>query len=526
MSGRSSARIASQAAPHAGGSSGNAAGKSKAPAQRRQASGRKASGGSSSSKSSAASKAEKEKEKKRREAVKAQQRKDAAQAHAKEVQRLHEGRRNESGEPEDGPEDGNTPELEGDEQSSAARKRTTPDDNDNAQEQQSSSRRRLVQGVDDADVGDEGDHDDNDDNDIAAGLANARNHRNPSPSGETEDGRRPGNMADDDDVFNAADDDEEEEEEEGLGDVEEELAMKGVEISQNAKKTKKRSPDSTSTSKVVEADFEGSVLSFAIAAKAYFRREASFGSAFPPRAVLERDQFLYDMLLAAAEEHDADTEDDDEEERWTHATYGKRQLLNNLMTAARPVVENHFGIPKEMEIPQIRGRVSWLLEKGRFRYGGISFQSNPPEYNRSAPYASSLVASVVRSAWFDGTKGERPAFDKMLELRYIPEETVILCFTVVECILKCWLGGSFVRIHFSEENCSARYSYFKDVWKKLSEKAPEYTDKLLEENFNRAIKQTKNSALLYTERDVDKDLEGINYDNLIVAAVGADDLIS
>jgi len=57
--------------------------------------------------------------------------------------------------------------------------------------------------------------------------------------------------------------------------------------------------------KVVEADFDDDVAPFAIVAKAYFRREAAFGKAFPPRNAILRENFIMEGLRIAAEElHD------------------------------------------------------------------------------------------------------------------------------------------------------------------------------------------------------------------------------
>jgi len=54
--------------------------------------------------------------------------------------------------------------------------------------------------------------------------------------------------------------------------------------------------------KIVEADFDEDVAPFAISAKAYFRREAVFGKAFPPRNAVLREKFVMEGLRNAAEE--------------------------------------------------------------------------------------------------------------------------------------------------------------------------------------------------------------------------------
>ncbi|KAF9529453.1 hypothetical protein CPB83DRAFT_893543 [Crepidotus variabilis] len=95
----------------------------------------------------------------------------------------------------------------------------------------------------------------------------------------------------------------------------------------------------------------------------------------------------------------------------------------------------------------------------------------------------------------------------------------------VECILKCWLGGSFTRVHFSEDNCSSRYQFFLETWDSLERHAPQYTRRILAENFERTLKQTKNASLLYTDGDVAVDSEGIDF-NALNEKAAAGSLIS
>ncbi|KAF9521730.1 hypothetical protein CPB83DRAFT_184982 [Crepidotus variabilis] len=171
----------------------------------------------------------------------------------------------------------------------------------------------------------------------------------------------------------------------------------------------------------------------------------------------------------------------------------------------------YYGF-SSMDHAAICSRVAWLLEKGVFRYGGIKLETK--EYDVQAPLATPLMSALIRAQWFDGTKGDRPAYHAIMKLKSIPKETVILCFTVTECVLKCWQGGSFTRVNFSEDNCSTRYNFFLDTWNELETNAPSYTKRILSQNFIRTLKHTKNSSLLHSEEDVRRDIVGINFEAL------------
>ncbi|KAF9521395.1 hypothetical protein CPB83DRAFT_841298 [Crepidotus variabilis] len=319
--------------------------------------------------------------------------------------------------------------------------------------------------------------------------------------------------------YGGDDEDEDDEDEDMFG-------GKEVVVTKGKKKSKKaKGGDNFDGSKVVEQDFPSQVLPLAKQCKAFFRKQASFGSAFPPRGLLERESYILNLLMDAA------NDDKDNSAMFvdllkqiskqyptlycqlaTFAIYGKRQLLNSLIGKAQQIVEMYFGLPGDLDPPIIRSRVVFLLEKSVFRYGGVDLKDKT--YDAHAPCATPLVSNVVRAQWFDGTKGDRPAYWEIIKRKSIPKETLVLCFTVIECILKCWQGGTFTRVHFSEDNCSSRYQFFLETWDHLESNAPDYAKKILSENYDRTLKQTKNASLLFNEGDVAQDCEGINFTTL------------
>jgi hypothetical protein len=87
----------------------------------------------------------------------------------------------------------------------------------------------------------------------------------------------------------------------------------------NSKKKKPALDDAEETGtgrkgKVTESSFndQPSVKSFAVLAKAYFRKQAAFGAAFPPRPPVERNAFILKMLHDCAEEATSDTANEED----------------------------------------------------------------------------------------------------------------------------------------------------------------------------------------------------------------------
>ncbi|KAF9529452.1 hypothetical protein CPB83DRAFT_893542, partial [Crepidotus variabilis] len=104
---------------------------------------------------------------------------------------------------------------------------------------------------------------------------------------------------------------EQEEDEQEDEDDQESDMFESKEVTVTSGKTtrkKARASEDHDSSKVVECDFPSEILPLARQGKAYFRKRAAFGSAFPPRGLLERDAYIYDLLMEAAKD-EAETSD-------------------------------------------------------------------------------------------------------------------------------------------------------------------------------------------------------------------------
>ena len=79
-------------------------------------------------------------------------------------------------------------------------------------------------------------------------------------------------------------------------------------VKQKIKKNKSGQSESRRNVKITEEAFNAvpHLKNFAILAKAYFRKQAAFGSAFPPRAPVEWNEFILQLLKNTVKDNDTD----------------------------------------------------------------------------------------------------------------------------------------------------------------------------------------------------------------------------
>jgi hypothetical protein len=99
--------------------------------------------------------------------------------------------------------------------------------------------------------------------------------------------------------------------------------------------------DSRRNVKITEDDFVGvpHLKTFAVHAKSYFRKQASLGSAFPPRGPVERHDFILKLLEDAAN----DTSDDNTAEKYSHLVSDLAATNENLFEKLCTFVRSLFS---------------------------------------------------------------------------------------------------------------------------------------------------------------------------------------
>ena len=131
----------------------------------------------------------------------------------------------------------------------------------------------------------------------------------------------------------------------------------------------------------------------------------------------------------------------------------KDNLTTLLSTKTKGVLGAHYHIPGTFSTSEIQEKVSWLLQDGVFKFGGIDivvleysvhifiliiyviFFLQTQTYSKQDPYNHPIVVNVVRNIWFSA-KGKCDAWaaKDMLDKGIVAGETIALIFTRMSLI--------------------------------------------------------------------------------------------
>lgn len=158
----------------------------------------------------------------------------------------------------------------------------------------------------------------------------------------------------------------------------------------------KRSNKSNKGNKIVEDDFSPRSCRLAVKAKTFLRKSIAINP-FPKTVPVEaKDQFLWKILQEAADGNETleqVLQEANEFKRLRLTTfvsiimiwkpilmpifqvwYGRSGLLSSLITKARAQVPILYGlVAQELTQDDIKDKVSWLLDDGNFKFGGIKW---------------------------------------------------------------------------------------------------------------------------------------------------------
>ena len=54
--------------------------------------------------------------------------------------------------------------------------------------------------------------------------------------------------------------------------------------------------------------------------------------------------------------------------------YGKGNPTTAIITGARTIVNNHYGLPTTLTRRAVGDRIKWLLDESVFRFGGLNLE--------------------------------------------------------------------------------------------------------------------------------------------------------
>ncbi|RDB30890.1 hypothetical protein Hypma_004895 [Hypsizygus marmoreus] len=282
-----------------------------------------------------------------------------------------------------------------------------------------------------------------------------------------------------------------------------------------------RSPRTPSSQKVKEEHFTPSTRLLAIAAKSHLRKDIAINNPFPPITPINvRDEYIWKIIHETVQQNPAMAPHLKSMEKYEHTLlttfvwYGRGGLLNAIATKARQQISGTFGIPGSLDEDGIIQQVKWLLEGGKFKFGGLDFEKKT--YDRNSPFGNSIITDIIRMQWFAKGKADSPAFHAMVKEKKIYETCIIL---TVENALKEWASGVYQPIHFSDDTARGRYIYHQDSWKFLVEKSPTWAKMKQGSLYTTIIKQGKNSFLLENSGGGEEDFQGVDFEELERMAV-------
>lgn len=141
--------------------------------------------------------------------------------------------------------------------------------------------------------------------------------------------------------------------------------------------------------------------------------------------------------------------------------YAITGLRGDLKAKAKAGIAGYFGIPGQMSKADIEEAARWLLQGCKFARGEVDVMVyGPGIYNllydtnlellkqkrtvvNNEPFSHAIIGDMIRNQWFGKGKADIQAYHKMMELKKIHEEIIILVVTAV-----CLLHLCCAQIHF------------------------------------------------------------------------------
>ncbi|KAF8814396.1 hypothetical protein BYT27DRAFT_7250062 [Phlegmacium glaucopus] len=309
--------------------------------------------------------------------------------------------------------------------------------------------------------------------------------------------------------------------------VEESSNLDLLEFNTSAYESSTNAPTSHSRSsgKVTEEDFSSNIRILARAAKCQMRMKVALGEGlFPDAQPDKRAQLIWNIIVGAAESsvdsqllrialNQVSKDINLKKNMITFTMYGQSGLLNSLITKAHTLVPAHYGLKSDSKVV-ISERVTWLLQKGRFKFSGIDNKNKT--FNNNAPLGNDIIADLISAQLFHTgyAKSDVKAAAKIILAKSLPISLIPFVITMVEHTLKEWGTGKHIKLSFTEELGCSGYHVHLSSWNALKAKSPKWAEAFPQRLF-KTIAQNSSSALFLEDDLQDKeDLEGIDFEEL------------
>ncbi|KAF8800699.1 hypothetical protein BYT27DRAFT_7262701 [Phlegmacium glaucopus] len=155
--------------------------------------------------------------------------------------------------------------------------------------------------------------------------------------------------------------------------------------------------------------------------------------------------------------------------------YGWSGLLNSLITKAHTFVPAHYGLKSGTKIV-ISEHISWLLQKGLFKFGGINYKNKT--FNNNAPFGNDIIVDLISAQNFHTghTKSDIKAAGKIIQTKSIPISLILFTITTLEHALKEFRTGKHLKLSFTEElGCSGYHAHLAS-WNTLKAKSTKWAE--------------------------------------------------
>ncbi|TEB25582.1 hypothetical protein FA13DRAFT_1796294 [Coprinellus micaceus] len=283
-------------------------------------------------------------------------------------------------------------------------------------------------------------------------------------------------------------------------------------------------PSARGNSKVTRADFDSeSLRALADAGKSTVRMNILFGrwhtthggkadshqwAADILQTVIKEKPLLRKALTAAFQDELV------KENLLTYVLYGKGALLNTFIGKACLLVASSYGLTGRKE--DITGRVTWLLKKTQFAYGGINFEAGTVE--KTKIWGNPMIKELLQVVLFgQGAKADARSIQEVRKTKSIPISAIILSVTAIEHAIGEYRDGSSRQYPFKEQGVRKRYTYHENNWNTLRELSKKWATFYLQGVFQ-AIAAVVDLDDMAGGLDAGDDVEGITAMDLDVIA--------
>ncbi|KAG1865575.1 hypothetical protein C8R48DRAFT_601167, partial [Suillus tomentosus] len=145
------------------------------------------------------------------------------------------------------------------------------------------------------------------------------------------------------------------------------------------------------------------------------------------------------------------------------------QIRGELVFKARQKVPGSYGIPGSMAPQQVAETVQWMIKSCAFMYGGLNIATKT--FNKMAPFSNPIFKDLFISQWFS-VKGE--GIRCVDAFKHIPNTTLALIATAVECALNSWHNGTRSQVKFSEMQFKTRYHFYLNKLERMQKDCPNW----------------------------------------------------